>query len=447
MAPKGIRNKPKAHEWAAERRRELPAIREAVPPERLQRFAEDPYLVDGAYVGVFAERNSENIRWAQVELLDDGQCTLHELWLDLSRHPHRTGREVWWPNKRVIEAATWVSRKEKYNEQFTNSLDSNEDEDDDEPRIAIAGLRSATFPVDIGWHPAAVDAYHKNGRVRALSDLTIRNITHINTAALIGDSRPNCEKNWIARVHRPLPWKAIWASLGTELTDATEENRWFKQLHRATYVRNRQSQAEPFGEHSFLCRLGCGCEEKMEHLPQCPFMHAFWRNIFSFLEAAGEPKPESPLMAITFNVWQGDQLGSELARATIRHAFSEMYIRFSKVDTCDQKFCDLEAIVATLHALRRALIRRAVRIQRRHAMRLHTSKPHSVPDEDAAKFSTLIDMSNDGDYQLTSVLTDSIDKYEAALKARKAAQAQAKRGQAGRPHTGRARKNKRPRQP
>jgi hypothetical protein len=340
MAPKGIRNKPKAHEWAAERRRELPAIREAVPPERLQRFAEDPYLVDGAYVGVFAERNSENIRWAQVELLDDGQCTLHELWLDLSRHPHRTGREVWWPNKRVIEAATWVSRKEKYNEQFTNSLDSNEDEDDDEPRIAIAGLRSATFPVDIGWHPAAVDAYHKNGRVRALSDLTIRNITHINTAALIGDSRPNCEKNWIARVHRPLPWKAIWASLGTELTDATEENRWFKQLHRATYVRNRQSQAEPFGEHSFLCRLGCGCEEKMEHLPQCPFMHAFWRNIFSFLEAAGEPKPESPLMAITFNVWQGDQLGSELARATIRHAFSEMYIRLSKVDTCDQKFCD-----------------------------------------------------------------------------------------------------------
>ena len=71
-------------------------------------------------------------------------------------------------------------------------------------------------------------------------------------------------------------------------------------------------------------------------------------------------------------------------------------------------------------------------------MRLNTSKPHSVPDEDAAKFSTLIDMSNDGDYQLTSVLTDSIDKYEAALKARKAAQAQAKRGQAGRPHTGRA---------
>ena len=45
-----------------------------------------------------------------------------------------------------------------------------------------------------------------------------------------------------------------------------------------------------------------------------------------------------------------------------------------------------------------------------HAMRLHTSKPHGVPDEDAAKFSALIDMNNNGDYQLKS--SSSTYKYQ-----------------------------------
>ena len=100
-----------------------------------------------------------------------------------------------------------------------------------------------------------------------------------------------------------------------------------------------------------------------------------------------------------------------------------MYIRFAKVDLSQEPFCDLETLVATLSALRRALVRRAVRIQRMHAVRLHTPKPNGIPEIDAAKFSTLISMSCEGEYTLTPLLPRLIGKYETALKDRKAAQA------------------------
>ena len=67
-------------------------------------------------------------------------------------------------------------------------------------------------------------------------------------------------------------------------------------------MRNRQSQAEALGASSFLCRLDCGYEESMAHLPCCPKMRPFWDNIFDFLKEAGEPAPESQPVAIVFNL-------------------------------------------------------------------------------------------------------------------------------------------------
>ena len=98
---------------------------------------------------------------------------------------------------------------------------------------------------------------------------------------------------------------------------------------------------------------------------------------------------------------------------------------YKRAHLCNQPFDDLEAILGTLNALRRALIRRAVRIQRMHAMRLHTPKPDGIPDADAEKFSTLISMDNVGNYKLTPILPRLIAKYETALTERKAAQARA----------------------
>ena len=119
-----------------------------------------------------------------------------------------------------------------------------------------------------------------------------------------------------------------------------------------------------------------------------------------------------------FNLWRSDKLGSPLACAVMRHAWSHMYVRFAKVDLCDQEFCPIAATLDTLHAVRRALTRRAVRIQRMHAARLHTRKPHSIPQKDAEKYDALIGVAVDGKYELTNVLPDAIAKHEATLKAR-----------------------------
>ena len=43
------------------------------------------------------------------------------------------------------------------------------------------------------------------------------------------------------------------------------------------------------------------------------------------------PSPANRVEAITFNLWRHDKLGSALACAVMRHAWSHMYVRFAKV--------------------------------------------------------------------------------------------------------------------
>ena len=225
------------------------------------------------------------------------------------------------------------------------------------------------------------------------------------------------------RIGRPLPWKDIWLSVGTELSDPTEENRWFKWLHRGIWVRNRQDLEKMPEGATTLCRLGCGCEESQLHLAQCVKLRPFWQSIIDFLTDAGIPKPAHRAEAIIFNLWQGDVLGPVEARATMRHAFSSMYRRFSQVDLANQQFSSHAATLETLQAIRRALIRRAKRIQKLHANRIFTNLPDGVPDEDAGKFATLIHMNNNGEYTIKPVLGQHIAKFEKLLAEEKAAAA------------------------
>ena len=228
------------------------------------------------------------------------------------------------------------------------------------------------------------------------------------------------------RIGRPLPWKDIWLSVGTELSDPTEENRWFKWLDRGIWVRNRQDLDKMPEGATTLCRLGCGCEESQIHLAKCDKLRAFWKSIFDFLSAAGVPRPSDPTEATIFNLWQGDTLGPEEARATMRHAFSSMYRRFSQVDLAGQQFSTHAATLETLQAIRRALVRRAKRIQKLHANRIFTNLPDGIPDEDAGKFKTLIRMDNTGEYTIEPVLDQHIAKYEKLLAEEKAAAAAAR---------------------
>ena len=73
--------------------------------------------------------------------------------------------------------------------------------------------------------------------------------------------RPSCEVNWQACTHcippnPSIPWTQIWASIGTELSDPTEEASWRKLIHRAWSSRNRFPK-----EPNKSCRLGCGCND------------------------------------------------------------------------------------------------------------------------------------------------------------------------------------------
>ena len=54
-------------------------------------------------------------------------------------------------------------------------------------------------------------------------------MTTILTARITRDVRPNCEANWTSRWYRPignLNWMSVWQSLGTPLSDPTEEKTW-----------------------------------------------------------------------------------------------------------------------------------------------------------------------------------------------------------------------------
>ena len=94
-----------------------------------------------------------------------------------------------------------------------------------------------------------------------------------------------------------------------------------------------------------------------------------------------------------------------------------MYVSFSKVDLVkDHAFCPIATTLATIHSLRRALIRRAVRIQHMHASRLYTRLPEEIPQLDAQKYSSLIDMSPCGDYTLQPLLQQAITHFESELK-------------------------------
>ena len=63
------------------------------------------------------------------------------------------------------------------------------------------------------------------------------------------------------RIGVQLPFDIIWPTLGTPLSDATEEKEWRKMLQRAFFVRNRDTERIKAG--TTQCRLGCGCEESM----------------------------------------------------------------------------------------------------------------------------------------------------------------------------------------
>ena len=158
-------------------------------------------------------------------------------------------------------------------------------------------------------------------------------MTQYLTMQLVGDARPNAEANWAKRVPYPIPWKKVWSSVGTPLSDPTEEKQWRKLLQRALNTRNRDTRAP-----SKRCRLGCSCDESMLHLAQCPKTARLWSLLLSALQAFDEKTPSlgdiCPMeRAIIFGIQdRGLGLLPLTTRATFRHAWQALYRNLTLVD-------------------------------------------------------------------------------------------------------------------
>ena len=124
------------------------------------------------------------------------------------------------------------------------------------------------------------------------------------------------------------------ASLGTPLSDATEERNWRKMLHRAMFTRNQDPKAP-----SHACRLNCGCgDEGMIHLTQCRHTRPYWTAVLTFVyKILKVPHANHVSTLIILNISRGTLINIE-ARAFTRHAFNAFYRDFAMVDTHNKHF-------------------------------------------------------------------------------------------------------------
>ena len=85
------------------------------------------------------------------------------------------------------------------------------------------------------------------GQIRKLSNLTIHEMTKMLTNRRFGDVDPSCVQTWRTRLGDPnLPFSKVFASIGTPMSDPTEEKQWRKLVQRAIFARNR----DPLLTHS-----------------------------------------------------------------------------------------------------------------------------------------------------------------------------------------------------
>ena len=161
-------------------------------------------------------------------------------------------------------------------------------------------------------------------------------MTKIFTHKSVDIQRPNCEINWPTHFGgASIPFDKIWPTLGTPLSDATEERNWRKMLHRAIFVRNRVTANQ--GTPACECRLGCGQEESMLHLVQCRNARVYWSMVKSFLEKVLSINNTRRIdKLLIFNTIR-NELGPTEACAFIRHTFNHFYRDFAMVDTHGKK--------------------------------------------------------------------------------------------------------------
>ena len=267
LAPAHMRGKPAAREWADDLMQTWPALTASIPKAVIDAASAPTQIEVEMYVAFTPEEDDKPTYYARVEPGDSNQpFKYHIQKLDTFGTPHDTGSYVSSMaalRTPIAPAVLWIeSGAEDAHYTFqSRSGATDADEEEDPPKVYIAGPPSLTFPIADGWTP---EDPHPDPQyaISRLPQLSIKRLTKLFTHHAIETKRPNCEANWQKRIRGPpIPWDLIWPSLGTPLSDATEERNWRKLLHRAIFVRNR----DPKVSHD--CRLKCGCkDESMLHL-------------------------------------------------------------------------------------------------------------------------------------------------------------------------------------
>ena len=302
--------------WTYEREHDVPIVRAGVPREVKNAIRSTPPFTDGEIV-LASTPGREFYAWLRKHPNGD---ELDEIFLDTSRYPHATGTRTRVTHGTTLtHVALWTQMNKHYKSPYAG------DEDDTpETRDSIIGPTTTAFPLNKGWYMEHQSQRKEEDEPRQLSDLTIHEITIALTKRITDGVRPNCEAKWAAKWPRPLTfkWSLIWRSLGTPLSDPTEENAWRKLLHRAINAKNRHPRNP---DHA--CRLHCGeRSESMLHMVRCRRVAPLWKACLDFCHRVlGERSDLNALGAVVFNV-EGVNQGSsakllgEAARAFLRHA-------------------------------------------------------------------------------------------------------------------------------
>ena len=210
-------------------------------------------------------------------------------WLDARCTPNGTGDKITEQDMRghakheIRDNRRWRCGTER------TSLHEEDDEDDNtrqQPSLArkktcnnkprIIDAVELAFPTPKGWKATS---HGWESEISSLEDLAIRiqiSPYHSSRAPNSAKQHGKCEASRDAAPGWPLGQS--WDSLGTPISDSTEEKHWRKHLRRGTYVRNRDP-----GLADQSCRLNCGhMDESMMHLAACLRAKSFWDRVFTF---------------------------------------------------------------------------------------------------------------------------------------------------------------------
>ena len=265
------------------------------------------------------------------------------------------------------------------------------------------------YPANEGWTLKKAAPRHA---VTSLSSATISALTKAQQFAICEGVRPKCEKAWEERLNVTLSaqmWGKIWSTVSNPIANDDDCRVWFKLIHRALYVRSKQPAT---ADHT--CRLGCGEIESQLHLVHCKFCKPIWGNAFKLMKDAGMQEPSKRTLAIVLGRWNAEDVGHDLELALLRMTWRELYDALSKAELEGAQFCQHQIWYRTLNRMRRALVSHAMQVQILHASRKYTEKTSEIAQEDAQKYSALLQMDTKGEYTVSAVLDGEIKRAMAS---------------------------------